>query len=129
MNTRIVSILFGVIFVAVGLLGFTPNPLVSNAGIFAVNSVHNLVHILTGLVFIVCTFKYPGYESRVLKIVGFAYVAVTVLGFLTSGNTMLGIIHINEADRWLHLGLAIVILASGYIFSNKRPVITAHSIS
>ena len=60
MNTRTVSLLFGVIFVAVGILGFTPNGLVSEDGIFAVNAVHNLVHILTGMVFLVAVAKYKG---------------------------------------------------------------------
>ena len=128
MNARIVSLLFGVIFVAVGILGFTPNGLVAYDGIFAVNAVHNLVHILTGIVFLVAVIKYQGYEGRVLKIVGAAYVAVTIIGFLTSGNMMLGIIHINEADRWLHLGLAVAILGAGFLPSKNKPRLMANAI-
>jgi len=120
MNTRTVSWLFGVIFVAVGILGFTPNGLVGHVGLFATNAAHNLVHILTGMVFLVGVIKYKGYEGRILKIVGVAYVAVTIVGFLTSGNMMLGMVHINEADRWLHLGLAIAILSAGFLPANSR---------
>lgn len=115
MNTRTVSWIFSATFVAVGILGFIPNGLVGNNGLFETNAAHNLVHLLTGLVFLIGVTKYKGYEGRILKIVGIAYVAVTILGFLTSGNMMLGIVHINEADRWLHLGLAIVILGAGYL--------------
>ena len=128
MNTRTVSWLFGAIFVAVGILGYTPNGLVAYEGIFAVNAVHNLVHILTGIVFLVGVIKYKGYEGRVLKIVGAAYVAVTIVGFLTSGNMMLGIVHINEADRWLHLGLAIAILGAGFLPSKYMPRLSANVI-
>ena len=128
MNTRTVSLLFGFIFVAVGILGFIPNGLVAYDGIFAVNAVHNLVHILTGLVFLAAVMKYQGYEGRVLKIVGAAYVAVTTVGFLTSGNMMLGMVHINDADRWLHFGLAVAILGGGFLPSKDKPRLTADAI-
>ncbi len=120
MNTRTISLLFGIIFVAVGIVGFIPNPLVAPDGIFAVNGIHNLVHILTGGIFLVGAIKFPGSEGRTLKVVGAAYVAVTILGFLTSGNMLLGIVHINEADRWLHLGLAIAIFGAGFAFTGNK---------
>jgi hypothetical protein len=37
-------------------------------------------------------------------------------------------IHINEADRWLHLGLAIVILGAGFLSAHSKPRITASAI-
>ncbi len=125
MNTRTVSLLFGIIFIGVGILGFTPNILVSENGIFAVNSLHNLVHILTGAVIIVGVIKFKGYENRLLQGVGIAYIIVTIIGFFTPGNMMLGLIHINIADRWLHLGLAIVILGAGFLPSGEKPRLTA----
>jgi len=128
MNTRTVSWLFGVIFVAVGIIGFTPNGLVGYDALFATNAVHNLVHLSTGIVILVGIIKYKGYEGIMLKSVGVAYVAVTILGFLTSGNMMLGMVHINEADRWLHLGLAIVILGAGFLPANSKPRITVRAI-
>lgn len=120
MNTRMISITYGITFIAVGLLGFIPNPLISSEGIFAVNTAHNIVHMLLGIVFIAGTLKFPGYENRLLIIMGLGGIAVTILGFLTTGNLMLGIIHANIADHWLHLGLGIVILASGVIFKNSK---------
>ena len=128
MNTRTVSLLFGVIFVAVGVIGFTPNALVGYDGIFVVNAAHNMVHLLTGMVILVSVFKYKGYEGRILKIVGAAYVVVTIVGFLTSSNMMLGMVHINEADRWLHLGLAIIILGAGFLPAHSKPRIMANAI-
>ncbi len=59
-------------------------------------------------------YRFRGNEDKILRVTGVAYFAVALLGFLTSGNQLLGLIKINEADRRLHLVLAIVILVSGY---------------
>ena len=99
MNTRTVSLVFGFTVVAAGVLGFIPNPLVAHDGIIAVNAVHNLVHILTGSVFLIVVYRYPGYSGKIIKLVGVTYVAVTILGLLTSGNMLLGIVHVNNVDH------------------------------
>ncbi len=127
MNTRIINLIYGAVFVAVGVLGFVPNPLVSAVGLFETNAVHNLVHGLLGVVFIVGALIFPGYESRLLKLLGLGGIAVTVLGFMTDGNTLLGIIRVNQADHWLHLGLALVVLASGFLFADKKTELPIHA--
>lgn len=112
--SKTLSLVFGVVFILVGILGFIPNPLVSPDGIFAVNTMHNLVHVLTGIVFIVG--GRMGYARNTIIGIGIAYVAVTILGFLTpEGSHLLGLVHINQADRWLHAGLAVAILAAGFL--------------
>lgn len=112
--SKLLANILGITFVAVGILGFIPNPLVSPDGIFAVNTMHNIVHILTGAVFIGGGMM--GAARKTVLGVGIAYVGVTVLGFLTpEGSMLLGMVHINEADRWLHAGLAIAILATGFL--------------
>lgn len=120
MNTQTASLAFGIVFVLVGILGFVPNPLVAPHGVFAVNLAHNLVHIGTGAVFVVASLRFSDKADLVFKAVGAAYVVVTIVGFLTSGNMLLGLVHINDADRWLHLGLAVVILAAGVVLPNQR---------
>lgn len=124
MNTQNASYLFGITFVLAGLLGFVPNPLVAPHGLFAVNLAHNLVHVLTGAVFLAAALRFPGNADVFIKAVGIGYVVVTIAGFLTSGTMLLGLVHINEADRWLHLGLAVVILAAGFTLPNRRPALT-----
>ena len=121
MNYKNLCFIFGSVFVFVGLLGFIPNPLVSSVGIFEVNAMHNLVHILTGAAFLIGGFFLPGKEGITLKAVTAAYFGVAVLGFLTSGNMLLGMVHINEADRWLHLGLAVAMLAAVFAASSLKP--------
>ena len=107
--------LFGITFVATGVLGFVPNPLVSASGVFEVNAMHNLVHLITGAIFIAAATASKRASRITLQSVGIAYVVVTVLGFLIEGQMLLGMIHINEADKWLHAGLALAILIAGFV--------------
>ncbi len=123
---KILTTLFGVTFILAGLLGFVPNPIVAPDGIFAVNAMHNLVHILTGAAFLAG--GYLGYARHTVIGIGVAYVAVTALGFLTTGDTLLGLVHINVADRWLHAALAAVILVAGYVATDDRNAPVAKAV-
>ena len=125
MNIRNVCLIFGWTFIAVGVLGFISNPLVSSEGFFVVNGPHNLVHLMTGFAFIVGAALWKGKEALVVTSVGVAYLAVAGLGFVTSGSMLLGIVHINEADRWLHLGLAFAILLPGILL--RTPTESIHA--
>ena len=53
-TSKNISLAFGLPFVAAGFLGFIPNPVVSPDGLFEVNFMHNLLHVLVGVVFIKC---------------------------------------------------------------------------
>ena len=121
-SSKHITIAFGSTFILVGLLGFFPNPLVSANGLFEVNAMHNLVHLLTGSAFLFGGLVLTGKADVTLKTVTAAYFGVAILGFLTSGNTLLGLVHINEADRWLHLGLAIAMLVGVFIATSPSPV-------
>lgn len=113
-SIKTVSLVLGITFIFAGVLGFIPNPLVSADGIFAVNWAHNLVHIFTGAAFVIGGLLKTIAARRTVQTIGIAYVAVSILGFLTTGDTLLGLVHINVADRWLHVGLAGAILAIGF---------------
>lgn len=116
-EAKLLARVLGATFIGVGLLGFVPNPLVAPDGIFAVNTMHNLVHLITGIGFLAGA--HMGKSRVTILGIGIAYVAVAVLGFLTSSHLLLGMIHINEADRWLHAGLAVAILAGGYLSKER----------
>lgn len=112
MTSKNACVAFGAAFVLAGVLGFVPNPLLAPDGIFAVNTMHNLVHLLTGAAFLVGGLILTGKARSTLQVVSGAYLGVALLGFLTSGDMLLGLVRLNEADRWLHLGLALTILAA-----------------
>lgn len=123
-NSKTAAVVLGIIFIAVGIIGFIPNPLVSDTGIFVTNGVHNLVHILTGGVFLLALLL-PGKESLIINTIGAGYVLVSLLGFMTSGDYMLGMIHLNLADKYLHVGLAVAILAVGKLSPSPMEVKTS----
>ena len=118
-KAKTACIAFAAAFLGVGVLGFIPNPIVAPGGWFVVNALHNLGHIVTGAAFLIGAFVFAK-PQLTLRVVGSLYVGVAVLGFLTSGDMLLGLIHINEADRWLHVGLAAVILGAGFAVPDAR---------
>jgi hypothetical protein len=119
LNAKTAALIIGVVFLLVGVLGFIDNPLVSAKGIFAVNTEHNLVHLVSGVVILAGAYSGVG-AALTLKIFGIVYAVVAILGFFTSGNMLLGMILVNAADHWLHVALAIVILAAGYMLSDDQ---------
>ena len=61
MNTKIAALIFGIVFIAVGLLGFIPNPIIGDSenAIFHADTLHNMVHIVSGLLFLFFAFAAP----------------------------------------------------------------------
>ena len=121
MSARIISIILGLILVAVGVLGFVPGQnIVSATGLFQVDLAHNLVHLASGLLLLILPSIIGGKQS--LLLVGVVYAAVAVLGFLhpTDSTLIGGQIAMNEADRFLHVLVAAVLLLAGLVFSNHR---------
>jgi hypothetical protein len=118
LNAKTAAIVLGVVFLAVGILGFFPNPLISPTGLFAVNTPHNIVHLVSGAVLLAGAYSTLG-AALALKIVGVVYGLVAILGLVTGGPMLLGLILVNHADHWLHVGLAVVILAAGFLLEDE----------
>jgi len=113
MTARIAAIVLGIVFVLVGLLGFFNNPVL---GMFLVNPAHNLVHIISGVVLLAGAYSSLG-SSLALKIIGIVYAIIAIIGFfmVSADGMLLGFIAMNEGDKWLHVVLAVVILAAGFL--------------
>jgi hypothetical protein len=117
MSPRTAAIGLGAILVLAGIIGFVPNPITSGEGaIFAVNAAHNLVHIVSGLFLLAGAYAGLG-GALVLRILGVVYVVVAILGFV-SGDMILGLVSNNAGDSWLHVVLAIVLVAAGFGLSD-----------
>lgn len=113
------AIIFGVVFVIVGLLGFVGGAgIVGANGVFVTDTVHDLVHLLSGLVILIVAFSAPQSSSSVLKVFGIVYLVVTLLGFFMT-SPLLGIMAYNGADNWLHLVLGVVITWAGFGSGNR----------
>ena len=113
MTARIAAIVLGIVFVLIGLLGFFNDPVL---GLFDVNPAHNLVHVISGIVLLAGAYSSLG-SSLALKIIGIVYAIIAIIGFFMVGadGNLLGFIAMNEADKWLHVVLAVVILAAGFL--------------
>ncbi len=106
---------FGIVFLVVGVLGFVPG-LTSGGmllGIFTVDSLHNLIHILSGVLAIAAAWGSGAYARLYFKVFGVVYGLVTVVGFL-QGDTVLGLFMVNMADNLLHLVIAAAALWIGF---------------
>lgn len=105
----------GIVLTAVGVLGFVPG--VTNGGmllgIFEVDTMHNVVHILTGVLAIGASMGAGAYAGLFFKVFGVVYALVAVLG-LAMGSPILGLIHANMADHVLHVVLAAAFLYVGF---------------
>ena len=119
MNTKTASVIIGIIFIAVGLLGFVPNPVIGDTenAIFHADTVHNSVHITSGVLFLLFGLSTTKRASVFLKVFGLVYLLLGVLGLVNIGTsvmtTLLGFLHVNGADNLLHITLGVVIFLAG----------------
>lgn len=117
---------FGAVFVLVGILGFIPG-ITTNVddmtfagedsgaellGIFQVSVLHNLVHLLLGIVGLWAARLWA--TARVyLLATGVVYLALFVYGMVIDRESDANFVPLNSADDWLHLVLAVAMLAVG----------------
>lgn len=100
----------GLIFLVIGILGFIP-ALVSDGmlfGVFMVDTLHNIVHLLSGVILLGVGFS-NNWEMtrRVVLLFAAVYGLVTVLGFFTpDGGRVLGM-RMNMPDDVLHLAITV----------------------
>ncbi len=116
---RLVAVIFGAVYALVGLLGFTVTGAVEFAGpdgelllgIFQVNPLHNIVHLLIGLALLVGGIAGVRAAKTVNIIVGAAYLLLGIVGFFLDGPA--NFLALNLADHFLHLATAIILLGVG----------------
>jgi hypothetical protein len=123
MMLRRFCLIFGIVFILLGIAGFIP-PLTRHhwlSDVFEVSSVRNLIYILTGLIGL-STSTSAGYAKLYFKIFGLIYALMAIFGFALNGN--LGLLHVNLADSFFHLIVAIIALYLG--FTCKIPTSSYH---
>lgn len=118
---KTIGLVFGVVFIAVGLLGFVMNPTLIA---FGVNGLHNFVHLASGAVLLAGALMNEGRNARTVNMVfGAVYLLVAALGFIASGltDTLLASNHdaFPFADAILHSILGIALVGSGLVFKDE----------
>jgi len=123
----------GAVFIAVGLLGFVPG-MVSPApverlgmtvqtgfgyllGLFAVNVLHNVVHLGIGLWGWIAS-RTPVAALGFSRGVAVFYGALTVMGLIPGLDTTLGFIPLFGHDVWLHALTALSAAYFGYYWTD-----------
>ena len=120
------ALLFGIVFLLIGILGFVPAVTPDNGmllGVFHVNIAHNIIHLASGVVFLLCGMAGAGPSRTFFQIFGIIYAVVAVLGFYYGDNALLGLISNNTADTWLHVVLAVVMLFLGFGASGRKATV------
>src|SRR5207237_10316257 len=85
------AVLFGVVFLLVGILGFVPAVTKDEMllGIFHVNAAHNVDHLLSGAVALFAGMTSLGVARIYFRIFGLVYGLVVVLGFFVGEGLLL----------------------------------------
>jgi len=117
---RLVATVFGAVYLLVGLLGFAVTGGVGFIategglllGIFEVNPLHNIAHLLIGGALLVAGLANARAAKGVNTTVGAVYLLLGIVGFFLTG-TAVNILALNVPDHFLHLASAVVLLGVG----------------
>ena len=119
MNLRTMALLFGVVFLAVGALGFVPGAFTPTEhppgmtmtegyglllGLFPVNLLHNVVHLLFGAWGVLS--RSTGAARNYFRGLAVIYALLAVMGLIPATSTTFGLIPLHGNDVWLHGVLA-----------------------
>jgi hypothetical protein len=105
---KMVTKLLGIALLLAGIVGFFVD---GTLLVFEVDAVHNVVHIVTGLVALVAAGTYS-YARLFLIVFGIIYGLVAILGFM-SGD-VLGLFSVNMEDNYLHGAISLLCLVTGF---------------
>ena len=110
--------LAGIVLVAAGALGFLNTSLVgtSENALLRTDNIHNIVHLLTGLLALGIAFGLKG-EQLVNGVIGFGVLYVIILVAVLVSPTLFGIFSVaaNGPIHIVHAAVAIVSLGVGFM--------------
>ncbi|WP_420369507.1 DUF4383 domain-containing protein [Curtobacterium sp. L1-20] len=120
---------FGVVFLLVGIAGFIPGltmdmgtmsvaghgSMAMLVGLFQVSVLHNIVHLLFGVVGLLAA-RTPRGSRLYLVVGGIVYAVLFVYGLFTAGMAdPANFVPLNSADNVLHLVLAVAMIVLGLL--------------
>jgi hypothetical protein len=126
------AVAVGVVFLAVGILGFIPGITTDYGsmqfaghdsgamllGIFQVSILHNIVHLLFGVAGLALARTFAG--ARTFLIGGGAiYLVLWIYGLIIDKESGANFVPLNTADDWLHFVLGVGMVALGVILGRS----------
>ena len=129
MSTRNFALIFGIVFIAVGIAGFVPALVYAPdggdmgghgmlLGLFPVNTLHNIVHLLFGIWGIAASRSASG-AVMYARGVAIIYAVLTVCGLIPATADGFGYVPLYGKDVWLHAVLALIGAYFGWV--NRNP--------
>ena len=106
---KAICIGMGIAFIIVAIWGFIAG---DHVLIFHVNTAHNIVHLLSGILAVACGMAGEKAARGFSIVFGIVYGLVAVLGIFNV-QFVNELLHLNDADDWLHLGIAALFLFAG----------------
>ena len=130
---RLAAMVVAAVFLLVGLLGFIPGVTTeyhgmtfagheSTAmllGIFHVSILHNIVHLLFGVVGLVLARTVAGARGFLIG-GGVVYLVLWIYGLLIDHDSAANVVPVNTADNWLHLLLGVGMIGLGVALGRTR---------
>ncbi|MDF2509895.1 MAG: hypothetical protein K0Q52_3754 [Microbacterium sp.] len=129
------ALIVGIVFLLVGIAGFIPGLTHGSEhlhgagaeseaqllGVFQVSVLHNIVHLLFAVAGIAAAVT--ARASRLYLVVGgLVYLVVWIYGLIAVNNDQLNFLPVNDADNWLHLGLAVGMILLGVFMTRPARV-------
>lgn len=123
----------GIVFLLVGILGFIPGVTTNYSsmafaghqseamllGLFQVSVLHNIVHLLFGVAGLAMARSIAGARNFLIW-GGVIYAVLWIYGLLIDQDSAANFVPVNSADNWLHLLLAVGMIALGVLLSRDR---------
>jgi Domain of unknown function (DUF4383) len=125
----------GAVFLLVGILGFIPGittnydqlggaghtSMAMLLGLFQVSILHNIVHLLFGVAGLALARTARGAKSFLVW-GGVIYAVLWIYGLIIDPTSSANFVPLNTADNWLHLLLAVGMIALGVLLGRSLPV-------
>jgi Domain of unknown function (DUF4383) len=129
------AVVVGGVFLLIGVLGFIPgitadydtmtfagdNSDAELLGIFEVNALHNIVHLLFGVAGLAAARAFD--TSRLFLIgAGAIYAVLWIYGLVIDFDSGANFVSLNTADNWLHFALAAGMIGLGVVLGRGAGV-------
>ena len=127
------ALVVGAVFLLVGILGFIPGVTTDYGqlsgtghhsealllGIFQVSILHNIVHLLFGVLGLAAA-RAAATARSFLIIGGAIYLVLWIYGLIIDKDSSANFVPVNSADDWLHFVLGVGMIALGVLLTRTR---------